>query len=327
MVFLTGDQHYGEVCRLPRALDYDAIELQFAGVNQIEAPEWNLLRVAPVIRSKHSYALLDLKLEATKREVPHLLFQIYDAMNDQLELVYRVNLNELQLHLDFGGAFSFAGKQTIELDHDYADLTLRYTVDGRVPSVTSSRYAGSFPISGSTKVKAAFFDENSIARSRVFEQTYTQLEPLAPVKEQQAPPGLRYQYYEGNYSRLTEVKRDHPVKKGIATELDPMKIADEEDHFAIFYEGLIEVPAAGVYTFSTYSDDGSRLYIHEQLVVDNDGSHSARLRKGQVALQAGKPPIRIEYFEDYEGQTFIVKMADQHGKEEVLGIDRFYRSH
>lgn len=42
LVFLTGDQHYGEVARQDDVLDYDAIELQFAGVNQIEDPEKNI---------------------------------------------------------------------------------------------------------------------------------------------------------------------------------------------------------------------------------------------------------------------------------------------
>jgi hypothetical protein len=35
--------------------------------------------------------------------------------------------------------------------------------------------------------------------------------------------------------------------------------------------GFIQVPGDGVYEFSTESDDGGRLYIHDELVVDNDG--------------------------------------------------------
>ncbi len=323
-LFLTGDQHYGEVCRFPQALDYDAVELQFAGINQIEAPEWNPLRVAPVIRSKHSYALLDLQLEATKREVPHLLFRIYDAMTDQLELIYRVNLSELQLRLNFTELNAFVNQHTIQLDHDYANLSLRYTLDGSTPDPTAPLYAGPFSITETTTVKAAFFDEEGAMRSRVFERTYAKREPLSPVKVEKRSPGLHYRYYEGNFMQLSEVKKDVPDKEGIAINLDPMNIAEREDHFAVIYEGLLEVPTNGVYTFSTYSDDGSRLYLHDQLVVDNDGSHSARLRKGQVALKKGLHPIRIEYFEDYEGQTLTVKFAGQDGKEEVLGRNRLF---
>ena len=60
LVFLTGDQHYGEVARKNEALDYDAIELQFAGVNQIEDPEKNIYRVSSVASSRDSYAYIDV---------------------------------------------------------------------------------------------------------------------------------------------------------------------------------------------------------------------------------------------------------------------------
>jgi hypothetical protein len=96
LVLLTGDQHYGEVCRLTDALGYDAVELQFAGLNQIETPEFNSLRVSPVSRSKQSYALLDIQWRRTAEDAPHLLFRVVDAEQGRDELVYRVNFAELE---------------------------------------------------------------------------------------------------------------------------------------------------------------------------------------------------------------------------------------
>lgn len=96
LVFLTGDQHYGEVCRLPDALGYDAVELQFSGVNQIEAPEFNSARVTPVSRSRHSYALLDIRWRRTAQDLPHLLFHVVDAETGLDDVVYRVNFAELE---------------------------------------------------------------------------------------------------------------------------------------------------------------------------------------------------------------------------------------
>lgn len=318
VVFLTGDQHYGEVCRMPQALDYDAIELQFAGINQIEDPEWNPLRVAPVIRSEHSYALLDIQMGPTENEVPHLLFQIYDAMTDQLELTYRVNLSEVQLQLDFSQPLTFVETQKVSLDHHYARLEVRYTLDGSDPTGASTQYTGPLSLSETTTVKAAFFDEQGNRRSRTFSQTYTRLEPLSPVPATGLQPGLAYEYFEGNFSKLDEVKTARPLKNGVATDFDIQKVAEKKDHFAIIYQGYLDIPADGVYTFSTYSDDGSRLYLHDQLVVDNDGSHSARLRKGLMPLKKGIHPIRIEYFEDYDGETLVVKVTGQDGEDRVL---------
>ena len=96
LVFLTGDQHYGEACRLPDALGYDAVELQFSGVNQIEAPEFNSTRVTPVSRSRNSYALLDIRWRRTAHDLPHLLFHVVDADTGLDEVVYRVNFAELE---------------------------------------------------------------------------------------------------------------------------------------------------------------------------------------------------------------------------------------
>ena len=40
-------------------------------------------------------------------------------------------------------------------------------------------------------------------------------------------------------------------------------------------------------SFYTISDDGSKLYIDDKLIVDNDGGHSVRRAEGKVALEKG----------------------------------------
>ena len=64
------------------------------------------------------------------------------------------------------------------------------------------------------------------------------------------------------------------------------------------------MPKDGIYTFTTGSDDGSKLWIGEQLVVDNDGLHAYHEAQGQVALQAGVHAIRVEYF-DAGGSAYL----------------------
>ena len=95
VLFLTGDQHYAEVCRIPGAIGYDAIELQFAGLNQIEEPEFNRTRVSPVATAKHKMGLIDIQWSDTPHDPPHLLFQVSDALTGREEIRYRVNFHEL----------------------------------------------------------------------------------------------------------------------------------------------------------------------------------------------------------------------------------------
>ena len=78
--------------------------------------------------------------------------------------------------------------------------------------------------------------------------------------------------------------------------------AKQKDHFGYIFSGLINVPEDGVYIFQTRSDDGSVLYIGNELVVNNDGSHAAIPATGYIALEKGFHPYILYYFEDYEGE-------------------------
>lgn len=60
----------------------------------------------------------------------------------------------------------------------------------------------------------------------------------------------------------------------------------------------IEITTAGDYTFTTRSDDGSRLYVNGNQVVNNDGLHGARTRSGVENLSAGQHEITILFFEN-----------------------------
>lgn len=303
VVFLTGDQHYAEVSRLPGALDYDAIELQFAGINQIETAEFNPLRVTPVIASKHSAAVIDLQPDSTESDVPNLLFQVEDVLSGKTEISYRVNLQETALSVAFSPPTRFMDSLAPAIRHGYPNLHIRYTLDGSEPHAGSPLYSGPFVIRENTVVKAALFTREGFPRSGVFSQTYEKLLPLKPIQPKGKPiAGLRYGWYPGTFSRLPDFSRITPDKQGITTDLSPKNLSPTDDHYALLFDGLIEVPETGLYDFYIGSDDGSRLWIDGQMVADNDGSHSYRRRHGLIALEKGFHAIRLAYFEDHSGQ-------------------------
>ena len=70
------------------------------------------------------------------------------------------------------------------------------------------------------------------------------------------------------------------------------------DNVAAVFEGFITVPLSAVYTFHLTSDDGSRLLIGTQEVVDNDGLHGMTEASGGIGLLAGAHALRIEFFEN-----------------------------
>jgi hypothetical protein len=79
------------------------------------------------------------------------------------------------------------------------------------------------------------------------------------------------------------------------------------DLVAAVFEGFIEIPATGLWTLSTESDDGSRLLIDGVAVVNNDGLHGMVERSGQIALEAGVHRYRVEFFENFGGAGLVVR--------------------
>ncbi|MCP4261443.1 MAG: hypothetical protein GY774_28665 [Planctomycetes bacterium] len=69
------------------------------------------------------------------------------------------------------------------------------------------------------------------------------------------------------------------------------------DQFSVQWAGELEIPFSGIWTFYTTSDDGVRLWINGQLVVDNWTEHRAVENSGTIELSAGKYSLVMEYFE------------------------------
>jgi hypothetical protein len=67
--------------------------------------------------------------------------------------------------------------------------------------------------------------------------------------------------------------------------------------FGIQYRGVITIREAGLYNFRLLSDDGSKLYVDSDLVIDNDGTHAPKSKTGGIYLSPGTYPIRVDYFQ------------------------------
>lgn len=143
------------------------------------------------------------------------------------------------------------------------------------------------------------------------EETMRFLPAVYPLDKQGLKPGVSYTYYEGKFKHTDQIPAGTHLKKGTLSALT-IKEAPAKDHFAYEFEALIRIPERGVYRFYTYSDDGSKLWIDGEEVVDNDGSHNAQLARGKVALDAGFHRLRLRYFEDYMGEELEVGLSSRY---------------
>ena len=69
------------------------------------------------------------------------------------------------------------------------------------------------------------------------------------------------------------------------------------ENFAIRFRGKLKINKSGKYFFRLFSDDGSKLYINDRLVIDNDGVHPPLYMSGYYPLTKGLHSIEIHYFQ------------------------------
>lgn len=67
--------------------------------------------------------------------------------------------------------------------------------------------------------------------------------------------------------------------------------------FALRIAGQLNVASSGNTEFRLYSDDGSKLYIDNQLVVNNDLIHAMASATGSVNLSPGPHQLVVDYFQ------------------------------
>ena len=103
------------------------------------------------------------------------------------------------------------------------------------------------------------------------------------------------------------------------------KMASVVDNFAIRFRGKLAIETPGTYTFALNSDDGSKLYINRNLVVDNDGIHPPRYVQGNLELAAGMHHIEIHYF---QGQPYQIALQwfyqPPNGQEQIVPPEMIY---
>jgi len=115
-------------------------------------------------------------------------------------------------------------------------------------------------------------------------------------------PGLDAEYFSGRNLAKSVLKRvdakiDFEWGGGAPAE------AVGADDFSVRWTGTISPPESGQYTFRTVTDDGVRLWIADELVIDNWTAHSPQLDTSKrIALEAGKTySIKLDFFEAYGG--------------------------
>jgi len=113
--------------------------------------------------------------------------------------------------------------------------------------------------------------------------------------------GLLGEYYHGSASdpwQTLVMERMDPTVDFSWGDGSPEPGIVNIDNFTVRWMGEIEVPASGTYTFHTQSDDGIRLWVNNEQLIDNWTDHGNTHDSGDISLTAGQRyEIRLEFYE------------------------------
>jgi len=195
--------------------------------------------------------------------------------------------------------------EKVSLTADLEGVEIFYTLDGSAPSRESTKYEGPFELTENCTVQAVAYKNGNysgMASNFLFSSV--------PVGEECVQFKLYRNFNQTSLPDFTKFGRADAEGYVQAFSLDGLPISESEDHFAVIFSSNLKIAEAGAYRFGLDSDDGSKLIIDGELIIDNDGSHSTDMKYGNVELSAGSHIIKVEYFDDYAGQSLEL----QYGK-------------
>ena len=98
-----------------------------------------------------------------------------------------------------------------------------------------------------------------------------------------------------------------------------------QDNFSVRWTGQVQAQYGEEYTFYTRSDDGVRLWVNGQQIINNWTDHAVKEDQGKISLQAGqKYDIRLEYYEKGGQAVCQLRWSSASQPKQVVPQPRLY---
>jgi alpha-L-fucosidase len=193
--------------------------------------------------------------------------------------------------------------------------TTTYTLNDSAP-VT---YQKPFTLNESSIIKVKSFQADALPSKEVEVKAMVYNWKKA-VKVSSVKPGLNYQAYELSPSSVADVEGVKPVKSGVTNEINTAS-ATRKEQVALRFEGYFHADVDALYQFYLRSDDGSKLWIDDEEVINNDGLHGSEEKTGAAALKKGYHKVRLDFFQATGGIDLkLMYGTNQKPKQEITGL-------
>lgn len=213
-------------------------------------------------------------------------------LNDDYPTTERVKgpviLPAAELNKRAGGLFDESA--TIVMENLNNSGEIRYTMDGSMPNANSTLYTKAVTTSENGVVKSAIFNKGKIVS--------TVSEAFFRVKNKSMTAPISYEvFYLENLTSIPSLENKRPDAKGTCFEITSDEVKEEiKSNTLVRFRTTLQVENEDRFTFYTNSDDGSKLWVNNELVVDNDGDHGVIEKNGSISLKPGTYPLEVIWF-------------------------------
>ena len=212
----------------------------------------------------------------------------YDAMDLNYRVPYPTGYEAINLVTD--------SIVTLELSNGVPGSSIYYTTDGSEPDGKAELCTVPLTLAPDDEITLKSVTvmpggRRSAVMTGLFRKS--ELKEASPVES--LNQGLRFTLYRGEYNSVTDISGDADTTGTVTTVSIPAGAPAE--NFGLLLEGYIMAPADGIFSFFTGSDDGVRIYIDGEPVVDGDEIHHGITNEGRVALKTGMHRITVRYFQ------------------------------
>jgi hypothetical protein len=136
--------------------------------------------------------------------------------------------------------------------------------------------------------------------------------------------GLTGTYYNNLDFTGTSIQRIDP-RVNFEWGYTPPASQIAEDTYSVRWTGQVQAQYTETYTFTARTDDGVRLWVNNQLIIDEWHNGSAEDYSGQINLVAGqKYDIKMEYYEDTGGAVAQLFWSNQRKAKELIPQSQLY---
>lgn len=218
-----------------------------------------------------------------------------------------------------GGVFT--NSVTVTLTDSFPGSTLYYTLDGTTPTTNSILYTGPFVLTSSAGVQAVATLPGA-PNSPVAAATFYNSASLG------AGAGLVGQYYPntfpGNPFIGSPLVRTDAVINFNWNSVSPDP-SIPPTNYTVRWTGMVQPLFNETYTFYTTTDDGVRLWVNGQLLIDKWVPQSPTTWNGSIALQAQHLyTIEMDYFQAQGGAVAQLAWSSPSTAQNIIPQTQLY---